>query len=163
MLSTIKPTQPDTRLTLALILLLGLGMYGNVPAQSPQSPRPPKPKNQPIVELKPGYSLPDTARSPFYEKKDIETSSINPEAFVKKLAASLTITGLTGTPDHPENARLLISSKIYKVNDSIPVMFNNTLYNLVLVRVKFPGKVILKYKDTTTVVDTTKPTKGVSP
>lgn len=155
----------QTRRRLACVAYLcgafvwGLGVQAvaqsTKPAESGKST--PRPE---IVQLKPGYSLTDKDRDPFYPDAQPAKKS---GPGVDELAATLKINGLTGTAEDPESARLLIDSKIYKINDSIPVLYKGTPYNLVLVQVKFPGKVVLKYNDTSTVVDVNPKSKGVSP
>lgn len=142
----------NARLT-TLVALWGCGVCL---AQTSQSPKPVKstaPKK--IVLLKPGYSLPDSARDPFFFRKVADSGPKKPELNAETLAGLLKISGLLGRPEQPEKAGLLIGTRIYRVNESIPVMLNNTVYSLVLVQVKFPGQVFLRYNDTTTVLDIT--------
>ncbi|MDT8391348.1 MAG: hypothetical protein RRC34_12660 [Lentisphaeria bacterium] len=124
-------------------------------AQTPPPPKPTPATTKKIIPLKPGYSLPDSARDPFFLKKDPDSGSGKQGVSPEKLAASLKISGLMGKPEQPEKAGLLIGTRIYHVNDAIPVMLDGTVYSLVLERVKFPGEVFLRYKDQTTVLEIT--------
>jgi len=57
--------------------------------------------------------------------------------------------GVWGESNDPRTGRALINGKTYKIGESIPVSQGKRTYSFSLVGIKFPDKIILKYKDET--------------
>lgn len=133
-------------LAILLILASASAAAQNKKPAKPETPPPPKRER-----MTAGYNLADQARDPFFTPAEQLTTkpAVPSDPTARELLPLLSVSGIIGKPEDPDAAGLLVNAKLYRIGDSIPVRFGNSAYQLVLVKVIFPDRAVLKYKDET--------------